>query len=249
MSDQTAQGILGLLFLLLLGVVTIVVYLAMCGILWRLGRKFQDESFLAYCIPLYQCVLMCRCAQVSGWHAAALCVPIVNYGAAVWIFGNIARRLGKSFWGYGLGVLFVAPLLVLAFSEDKPVADQLERPLETAGERRYLNCVAGENAGARVEIPAGGLVIGRNPQQAQIVLSHPQVSSIHVRVWTEPIPGGVRIWAEDLHSMNGTSFRRGFEPGWTALKGSGIPLNEGDMLRLADGAAEFRVAGDAGGLS
>jgi hypothetical protein len=243
MSDQTAQGILGLLILFVMGVAGIVFYFAVCGVLWRLGRKFQEESFLAYCIPVYQWVLMCRCAQVSGWHAAALYVPIVNYGALIWIFGNIARRLGKSFWGYGLGVLLVVPLLILAFGSDKPVAEAVpaaEDPVDEAG-RYSLNCVQGEMAGARIRIPDGSVVIGRDPRQAQIVLSHPNVSSAHVRIWTEAVPGGVRVWMEDLRSMNGTSFRRGVETGWTAIKGSGIPLSEGDMIRIADGVAEFRV--------
>jgi hypothetical protein len=213
-----------------------------------LGRKFQDEGFLAYCIPVYQWVLMCRCAQVSGWHAAALYVPVLNYGAAIWIFGNIARRMGKSFWGYGLGVLVFVPLLILAFGNAK-VVEEKDEGLDDQGDaaeiRRYLlSCVQGEIAGSRIEIPPGSIVIGRSPQQAQIVLSHPHVSSSHVRVWTEAMAGGVRIWMEDLNSMNGTSFRRGIEAGWTPLKGTGIPLSEGDMIRIADGVAEFRVIGD-----
>jgi hypothetical protein len=250
-GDQTAQAILGLFVLFLLGVGLLVAYIGFCAVLWRIGRKFQDEGFLAYCIPVYQWVLMCRCAGVSGWHAAAMCVPMVNYGAMIWIFGNIAARMGKSFWGFGLGSLVLVPTLILAFGNGKPVvetAERLEDQVAPVGMRRYLlTCVQGEMAGARIEIPAGSIVIGRSPQQAQIVLSHPHVSSSHVRVWTEPMTGSTRIWMEDLHSRNGTSFRRGTEQEWTALKGSGIPLGEGDMIRIADGVAEFRVIGTEGG--
>lgn len=247
MNEQTAV-LVGLWVILVAGILAIIGYIVMSAILWRLGRKFQEEDFLAYCIPVYQWVLMCRCANISGWHAAALFVPILNCGATVWIFGNIARRMGRSFWGYGIGALFLVPLLVLAFGNAKPVADDgrnPEEPVTPAGERRYLlSCVQGEIAGTRIEIPAGSLVIGRNPHQAQIVLSHPHVSALHVRVWTEVAAGGSRIWMEDLNSMNGTSFRRDMEQGWTVLKGSGIPLCEGDMIRIADGVAEFRLVGD-----
>jgi len=253
MSDQTGQAILGMLFLLLLAVVGIFCYLIGCAILWRLGRKFQDESYLAYCIPFYNSVLMCRCAGVSGWHAAALYVPVVGFGATIWIYGNVARRLGKSFWGYGLGVMVFIPLLVLAFGNAKPVADVEgdtggERDVDQDGEsgsaRRYLlTCLQGEIAGSRIEIPAASIVIGRSPQQAQIVLSHPHVSSSHARLWKESMPAGGRIWMEDLQSTNGTFFRRGSESGWTPLKGAGIPLSEGDRIRIADGVAEFEVIG------
>ena len=254
MNDQTGLAIVGMLFLLLLVVVCIVCYLIGCAILWRLGRKFNDESFMAWCIPIYNYVLLCRCAGVSGWHAAAMFVPILNYGAMVWVFGNIARRMGKSFWGYGLGVIVVIPLLILAFGNSKPLPESaevqeereevLDRGFEQPPLRRYmLNCVQGEIAGTRFEISPGSVIIGRSPQQAQIVLSHPHVSSSHARVWTEAMPAGVRIWMEDLKSTNGTSVRRASEKGWTPLRGKGIPLSEGDMIRIADGVADFQVVG------
>jgi len=250
MSDQTGQAILGMLFLLLLAIVGIFCYLIGCAILWRLGRKFQDESYLAYCIPFYNSVLLCRCAGVSGWHAAALYIPPLGFGATIWIYGNIARRMGKSFWGYGLGVMLFIPLLVLALGNAKPVADldagdsSVEDGGERVGARRYLlSCVQGEIAGSRIEIPAASVVIGRSPLEAQIVLSHPHVSSSHARLWKEAMPAGVRIWMEDLRSTNGTFFRRGTEAAWTPLKGAGIPLSEGDSIRIADGVAEFQVIG------
>ncbi len=115
MTDQTGQALLGLIFLFMIGVAALVAYIAHCAMLWHLGRKFQNEGFLAYCIPVYQWVLMCRCAGVSAWHAAPLCVPMVNFGAKIWVFGNIARRMGRNFWGYGIGSLVYVPVLVLAF--------------------------------------------------------------------------------------------------------------------------------------
>jgi len=253
MTDQTGQALLGLIFLFMIGVAALVAYIAHCAMLWHLGRKFQNEGFLAYCIPVYQWVLMCRCAGVSAWHAAPLCVPMVNFGAKIWVFGNIARRMGRNFWGYGIGSLVYVPVLVLAFGNARlmeapaaavpvaPASEPIPAPQQTAP-RYVLSCVQGEIVGTKIEIPAGSIVIGRNPQQAQVVLSHPHVSSQHARVWTESFAGAVRIWMEDLQSMNGTSIRRGTEQGWTPLKG-GVGLQEGDMIRIADGIAEFRVVG------
>lgn len=246
MSDETVYGVIGLLFLFVLAIVAIIAYFVMAGILWRLGRKFRDESFLAYCIPIYQWVLICRCANVSAWHTALLFVPILNSGAAVWIFGNVARRLGRSFWGYGIGVLFFIPLLILAFGNDKPVVESTPQVeyLQPPVSRRYLlSCVHGEVIGSRYEITAGSVVIGRSPAQAQVVLNHPHVSATHARVWMDAVSGGSHVWVEDLDSRNGTSFRKGIKDGWTVLKGAAILLNEGDMIRIADGVAEFRLIG------
>jgi hypothetical protein len=167
----------------------------------------------------------------------------VSCGAWIWIFGNIARRLGRNFWVYGLGSLLTVPILVLAFTKGKPVSIDQPRPVEPPDvpvTRRFLlNCVNGEIVGSRIAVSSASLVIGRNPQQAQIVLSHPHVSPSHVRIWMEN--GGARIWMADMGSRNGTSFRRAMEHGWTAVKGSEVPLDEGDMIRIADGIAEFRV--------
>jgi hypothetical protein len=250
-NDEAAQTIIGLIVLVVMGVAAIMAYLCYCAILWRLGRKFQEEGFLAYCIPIYQWVLMCRCAGVSGWHTGALFVPIIGYGATVWIMGNIARRMGRSFWGFGLGAFVLVPVLILAFGSAKPIPEIEPAPFPDAppaplpvGRRYLLCCVQGEIAGSQIEIPAESIVIGRNPRQAQVILIHPHVSSRHARIWTETSAAGVRVWMEDLHSMNGTSFRRASDPSWSPLKGSGIALNEGDMIRVADGVAEFRVIGD-----
>ena len=167
MNDEAAQTIIGLIILVVMGVAAIVGYLCYCAILWKLGRKFQDEGFLAYCIPIYQWVLMCRCAKVSGWHAAALFVPIIGCGATICILGNIARRMGRSFWGFGLGALVLVPVLILAFGGAKPIPasepDRLPAPPVPSGRRYLLSCVQGEIAGSQIEIPADSIVIGRNP--------------------------------------------------------------------------------------
>src|SRR5215470_5887278 len=101
MNDlQYAQITLGLIVLLVMAVVAIVGYIISCTVLWRIGKKFQKDDFLSYCVPIYNSILLCRCAGVSSWHTAALFVPVVGFGAVVWIFGNIARRMGKNFWLY-----------------------------------------------------------------------------------------------------------------------------------------------------
>lgn len=103
---------------LLLG---LVFYLFISYVLYRVGRKFGIGSFLGYCIPIYQVVLLCRCAGYSGWYTLFLFVPLVNIVFTFLIWGRIAERLGKNMvlWGL-LCTILGLPVLFLAFDSSRP---------------------------------------------------------------------------------------------------------------------------------
>ncbi len=89
--------------------------------MYRIGRKFETSSFLEYCIPLYNMVLMCRCGEISPWNTLGLFVPIVNIYFAIHIWGSIAQRLGKSYWLYGIGsFIFYITVFIMAFDNSRP---------------------------------------------------------------------------------------------------------------------------------
>jgi hypothetical protein len=104
-------------------------YLFGCFVLFKICEKFGVGSLFECCIPIYNIVLLCRCADISGWNVLwliAVVIPGVNL--IVWviltvvIWGRIAERMGRSFWQYGLGsaFLFGIPILVLAFGPAHP---------------------------------------------------------------------------------------------------------------------------------
>jgi hypothetical protein len=64
-----------------------------------------------------------------------------------------------------------------------------------------LFCVKGPHAGREFPIGGHGLVIGRDPAAAQLVLNSPDVSRAHANVFV--LPDG-RIVVQDLQSTNGT---------------------------------------------
>jgi len=105
-----------------------------------------------------------------------------------------------------------------------------------------LNCVSGEFGGNQLEVPSGGLVIGRNPSRANLVLASDEVSGAHVRVW--PDLSGSGLWIEDMHSTNGTYYCDGGRGGelrrWTELRGQKM-LSNGAHFRIGCGVAEFEV--------
>lgn len=100
----------------------LVLYLAICYVMAKIGAKFQIGSMGQYFIPLYGQVLLCRCAQVSSWWILGMLIPYVNIAVNVYVNGSLAKRLGKSFWLNGLGSLILGiPLLIMAFDKSRPV--------------------------------------------------------------------------------------------------------------------------------
>jgi pSer/pThr/pTyr-binding forkhead associated (FHA) protein len=71
-------------------------------------------------------------------------------------------------------------------------------PLHVA--EAFVEIISGALDGVGRSIPAGGLVIGRAPDRAAIVLPDPAVSRAHTRISCE---GGV-CYVEDLGSSSGT---------------------------------------------
>jgi hypothetical protein len=111
------------------------IWLFVAYALFRIGRKFRVGSFGAYCVPVYNLLLICRCAGLPGWvalgsYAAALrwlaptMTPLlfaVTAGFSIYLWGTVAQRLGKDFWVWGVasGILGL-PIVALAFDSSTP---------------------------------------------------------------------------------------------------------------------------------
>jgi len=111
-------------------------YLFLCFTFFKIGEKFGIGSLFEFCIPIYNGVMLCKCADISGWNILWLIIPgllfngqlqivatIVTVIFSVVLWGRIAERMGRGFWQYGLGsALVVIPVFVLAFGTARPVA-------------------------------------------------------------------------------------------------------------------------------
>ncbi|HEX3095412.1 MAG TPA: FHA domain-containing serine/threonine-protein kinase [Candidatus Angelobacter sp.] len=119
---------------------------------------------------------------------------------------------------------------------------QPERPLNRLPAKSFfLYCSKGENEGRNLELGPNAIVIGRNPKNANLIISSQHVSGTHARVWLDDNNSG--IWIEDLNSMNGTFYWQtsaGRSFGWIQLEGSKLLL-AGDRFQLGSGEAEFEV--------
>ena len=121
-------------------------YIFAAYVFYRLGEKFRTGSFIGFLIPVYNVMLLCDCAAVSRWLTAAIVAPglitfimnavsfylfapvlepssaMIGIAASVWLWGSIARRLGKNFWLWGIAttVLMGLPVLIMAFDGSMP---------------------------------------------------------------------------------------------------------------------------------
>ncbi|MDO5562544.1 MAG: hypothetical protein Q4F74_02925 [Synergistaceae bacterium] len=124
------------------------IYIFVAYVFCRLGEKFHVGSFLKFLIPIYNIMLLCDCGGISRWFAAGIVAPgfvagilksigsmvfaqgpvvnnlvaLVGFVTSVYIWGNIAKRLGKNFWLWGIGsvILMGIPCLFLAFDGSMP---------------------------------------------------------------------------------------------------------------------------------
>jgi serine/threonine protein kinase len=208
-----------------------LIYWAGVYVMYRIGRKFSIGSIAGFTIPIYNTVLLCRCAGLSGWLIPVLFIPYI--GAIifpVWLYGAIARRLGKSFWLYGLGSLFLVPILILAFDDSRPEAENVPDYDETRDstdtavppismQAVTLHFLSGDFEGESLPVPSEGIIIGRNPAASNIVFSDTSISGRHLRI--SFLQGTGTKVIEDLGSTNGTFFSFTAPPtDWQPLRGT-----------------------------
>jgi DNA segregation ATPase FtsK/SpoIIIE, S-DNA-T family len=80
-------------------------------------------------------------------------------------------------------------------------ADAVPESRDPAAAALELRVIAGFDAGRRLPLSAGGVVVGRDPE-CDLIVGDDGVSREHLRV--QPSPGGLRATVTDLESVNGT---------------------------------------------
>ena len=59
-------------------ITSVIIYIILCFPFYLIAKKTNaSKSFFAF-IPILQCYLYCKIAQISGWWALLFLVPIVN---------------------------------------------------------------------------------------------------------------------------------------------------------------------------
>jgi serine/threonine protein kinase len=253
-SSESASETQAMLIALVISGLFTLFYWLISYIMYRIGRKFSIGSMPGFTIPIYNSVLLCRCGGLSGWLVLLLFVPYIGgLVFPVWLYGAIAKRLGKNFWLYGLGSLLFIPVLILAFDDSRPEDDIIEdnnygipsnvtvyQP-PSLPQQVVLHFLSGDFAGEQIPVPPEGIIIGRNPVAANIVFADSSISGEHLRIVSLPGRGGKLI--EDLGSTNGTYFSFTAPPTqWQPIAGE---LREAEgrpvWIRIADDGPTIKI--------
>jgi serine/threonine protein kinase len=155
---------------------------------------------------------------------------------------------GVAFICVAAGTLVGGGLLLWMFSRICDAVNALppnlhqDSPHFAAPRALSIYCLSGEFSGQHISpVPHQGIIIGRDPNRVNLVLSSHEVSAQHARVW--PDSDGRGLWLADLNSTNGTYYREGSfqnsNPRWVRLSQSKL-LTAGTRFRVAQ-EAEFEV--------
>lgn len=87
--------------------------------LWKIFQKAGQAGWKSI-IPIYNAVILCRIANLSGWFAILLVVPLVNIVVTVILYIRMAKGFGQSGW-FALGLILLSPIFILILAFDKPV--------------------------------------------------------------------------------------------------------------------------------
>lgn len=248
----------------------VILFAVMIFVFGQMWKSIQDgharttpESAIAYCfIPVFNLywafpVLWGFAKDYNNFldrhsrEGNRLNENIFLFSTISYVLGWILIPFGGLIGGFLasflilLNACFLLPVVSMICdavnSLGKPPLNQLVTPVKVLS----LCCVSGEYQGENFGVNGEGIVIGRNPSRANIVLSSDQVSGKHIRAWQDSSNPG--IWIEDLKSTNGTFYRQmtsgDDSAGWVRLTGSKL-LSPGDRFRLSGDGAEFEVKAD-----
>jgi hypothetical protein len=90
-------------------------------IMYKIGKKFEvKKSFWWYIIPVYNMWLVMKPVGLSPWLLLGIFIPYVNIVIGGYVWGQIAKNLGKNEWLYGITIAIIGlPVFILAFDSSK----------------------------------------------------------------------------------------------------------------------------------
>lgn len=239
------------------------IYVLSAYCMLRLGRKFGIGNFWGYMIPFYNMYLIHQCSRLPNNYLLILLIPFV--GPMIWsaiVFGEIAKRLGKDYWIFGLGTALIGiPFFIMALDSSMPqegaVANLYGVPQQLAvtpplqginhqkdqrftGSTAFLVGKSGMYQGAVIPIPAEGVVIGRDANLSNIIISEDSVSKSHVRLALHPARYDT-VLVQDMGSTHGT-FLQERNGAWFPISGEHqLTAATSSMIRIGSSQEIFEI--------
>jgi hypothetical protein len=102
-------------------VLMVIGYLALIALfvvaLWKIFRKAGQPGWKAI-VPVYNAVIACRIAGLSGWYVLLFPIPIVQIFAAIYLYYRLGKAFDKS-TAFILGLIFLQPIFLVMLAFDK----------------------------------------------------------------------------------------------------------------------------------
>lgn len=240
------------------------IYLLSAYCMFRLGRKFGIGNLWGYMVPFYNVYLIHQCSRLPTTYLLILLIPFV--GPMIWsvmAYGEIAKRLGKDYWLYGLGTALIGiPFFIMAFDSSMPQDSSVVRfmgaphqlevtpPIQRmsyqkdprfTGSTAFLVGTGGTYQGAVIPIPTEGVVIGRDANLANIIISDDSVSKSHVKLSLHPSRFDT-VLIQDMGSTHGTFLQDGDYGAWSPLSGiHQLTAGSNAMVRIGSSHEIFEI--------
>jgi len=214
---------------------TFTFWWTIAGVLMLLGSLFRSHGGLwVFGIGLIPAVVSLLQFVRSRGQIATAALGGERRGLGPWLLFGFSTVLGIVLTGVnplGAAVLVANVFIARAVIVDAPVS---------VPAKLGLRCITGELAGNTLELGTEPIVIGRDPDLANVVIPEPEISGAHARVWLDAGTGAP--WIEDLESRNGTYILKpDTSSGWVEVH-ERQALSKGDRFYLCgDELAMFEI--------
>ena len=102
--------------------VALAIVVLLIASMWKVFERAGEPGW-AVLVPIYNLIITCRVARVSGWWVLAAFIPLVNIAFVFVTSIGVAERFGKSaLYGIGLALLPFIFWPMLAWGDAQPVA-------------------------------------------------------------------------------------------------------------------------------
>ena len=101
--------------------VILAIVVLLIAAMWKVFERAGEHGW-AVLVPIYNLVVLCRVAGVSGWWVLAAFLPFLNIIFVFVTSIGVAQRFGKgSGYGFGLALLPFIFWPMLAWGDSAPV--------------------------------------------------------------------------------------------------------------------------------
>jgi hypothetical protein len=109
-NQTPSSGVSAIILLIYIAVIVVAIVA-----FWKVFVKAGEAGWKSI-IPIYNVVIMCRIAGMSGWYTLLYLIPLVNIIFILYLYYKIAQT-----FGYGVGMtilmLFLIGWLIIGFGD------------------------------------------------------------------------------------------------------------------------------------